>query len=473
MSETVSPDQISQQLESIGQGHLARHAEALDAEARGAFYEQLAALDLGEISRLIESNTTSHTPETVPSDLRPADVISLGDGSREPAKHTGEALIRAGKAACFTVAGGQGSRLGYDGPKGCFPTSCATGKPLFRIFAEGILGTQRRHDVTIPWYIMTSPLNHDATVAFFEQHEHFGLDPAAVRFFPQGVMPSFDKDSGKLLLAQPGVLATNPDGHGGSFKALRVSGALDDMKQRGVEHLSYFQVDNPHARPVDPVFLGLHASSPDSSGQFSSKMVAKAVWNEKVGVFCVGDGKTQVIEYSDLPEDLAKQTDASGALAFNAGSVAIHAIGVGFIDKVTGDDAFALPFHRAIKKVPFVDPETGQRHEPSEPNAIKLERFVFDGIPIAERSIVVETDRLEEFAPVKNATGTDSIESSRALQTERSARWLEANGVPVPRRENGSVDAVIEISPLTAQDADELGEHDLPDAIDPGSTVTL
>lgn len=473
MSETATPDQINERLEAIGQGHLVRHAESLDPETRASFYAQLDAIDLDELARLIEQNTTGYMPEPVPSDLRPAKVVGLKDPSREPARHTGEALIRAGKVACFTVAGGQGSRLGYDGPKGCFPTSCVNAKPLFQIFAEGILGTQRRHEVTIPWYIMTSPLNHGATVAFFEEHDHFGLDPSAVRFFPQGVMPSFDKDTGRLLLAEPGVLATNPDGHGGSFKALRVSGALDDMKQRGVEHLSYFQVDNPHTRPVDPVFLGLHASSPDSSGQFSSKMVAKTAWDEKVGVFCIADGKTQVIEYSDLPEDLAKQTDAGGSLAFNAGSVAIHAIGVGFIDKVTSDDAFALPFHRAIKKVPFVDPETGQRDEPGEPNAIKLERFVFDGIPIAEQSIVVETDRLEEFAPVKNATGTDSIESSKVLQTERAARWLETNGVSVARRDDGSVNAVIEISPLTAQDAGELGERDLPDSIDAGSTVVL
>ena len=473
MADTASQTAMLAQLDSMGQGHLVRHAGTLDAPARSRFLDQLAALDLGEIAHLIEQKVRSYAPETVPAGLKPAKYVPLNAPSREPARHTGEALIRAGKVACFTVAGGQGSRLGYEGPKGCYPTSCATRKPLFQIFAEGILGTQRRHSVTIPWYIMTSPLNHEATAAFFEQHAYFGLDASAVRFFPQGVMPSFDKETGGLLLSEAGVLATNPDGHGGSFKALRVSGALDDMKQRGVEHLSYFQVDNPNTRPVDPVFLGLHASSPDSSGQFSSKMVAKARWDEKVGVFCIADGKTRVIEYSDLPEDLAKQTDAGGNLAFNAGSVAIHAMGVDFIEKVTGDEAFALPFHRAIKKVPFIDAETGHRHDPLEPNAIKLERFVFDGIPIADRSIVVETDRLEEFAPVKNATGNDSIESSKALQTERAARWLEANGVQIPRRGDGSVDAIIEISPLTAQDARELGEQDLPESIQAGTTVIL
>lgn len=460
-------------LEAIGQGHLLRHAQALSGPARDRFLAEIAAFDPVELSPLIETYIRGDGALPTPSRLEPADVVGLNDPSRTPAHHTGEALIRAGKVACFTVAGGQGSRLGYDGPKGCFPTSCVTNKPLFQIFAEGIAGAQNRYDITVPWYIMTSPLNHDATVAFFAQHAHFGLDPAAVRFFPQGVMPSFDKSTARMLLAEPGVLATNPDGHGGAFRALRVSGALEDMQRRGVEHLSYFQVDNPHARPVDPVFLGLHASSPDSSGQFSSKMVAKAAWDEKVGVFCKADGRTQVIEYSDLPVDLAKQTDDAGRLRFIAGSIAIHAVGVKFIDQVSGDPDFALPFHRAVKKVPFFDPEIGRHVDPTEPNGIKLERFVFDAIPMAQKSIVVETDRVEEFAPVKNATGTDSIVSSKQIQTERAARWLAACGVEVPRHPDGTVDAVIEISPLTAQDPEQLKDADLPDRIKPGSEVVL
>ncbi|MCC5823366.1 MAG: UDPGP type 1 family protein [Phycisphaerales bacterium] len=469
---TPTADQLAA-FAHIGQEHLIRHAESLDAGARERYLAELGAFDPDELAPLIERYVRQDGSLPPPTTLEPAQVIAMDDPSREPARHTGEALIRAGKVACFTVAGGQGSRLGYDGPKGCFPTACATDKPLFQIFAEGIAGAQNRYGVTIPWYIMTSPLNHETTAAFFAQHAHFGLRPDAIRFFPQGVMPSFDKSTARMLLAEPGVLATNPDGHGGSFRALRVSGALEDMQRRGVEHLSYFQVDNPHARPVDPVFLGLHASSPNSSGQFSSKMVAKASWDEKVGVFCEADGRTQVIEYSDLPVELAKQTDDAGRLRFNAGSIAIHAISVDFIDKVSGDPDFALPFHRAVKKVPHFDPESQRHIDPAEPNAVKLERFVFDAIPMADQSIVVETDRVEEFAPVKNATGTDSIESSKRLQTERAARWLEACGVSVPRHPDGTPNAVIEISPLTAQDPEQLRETDLPTRIEPGATVVL
>jgi UDP-N-acetylglucosamine/UDP-N-acetylgalactosamine diphosphorylase len=322
---------------------------------------------------------------------------------------------------------------------------------------------------------MTSPLNHDATTAFFAEHAFFGLPESDVRFFQQGVMPSMDKASGRVLLKSPGEVATNPDGHGGAFRALYRSGAVADMKSRGVEHLSYFQVDNPNVHAVDPVFLGLHAEHPDSSGEMSSKMIPKVSPGEKVGVFCLAGGKTAVIEYSDLPDELAEARDDRGELRFIAGSIAIHALSVGFIERVATDPAFELPFHRAVKKVAYTDLETGKPVEPETPNAVKLEQFVFDAIPLAGRSLVVETDRVEEFAPVKNREGTDSIETSKRLQTERAARWLEGAGVRVPRSEDteARVDADIEISPLTALfGSDLIGRDDLPQ-IEPGARVAL
>jgi UDP-N-acetylglucosamine/UDP-N-acetylgalactosamine diphosphorylase len=472
-------DELRPRLEAIGQAHVLARAGTLSPEQREALAKQLASFDLEQIPELVERYVRHPSGEHVPEHLDPAPYYPLDaehgprKWDRAAARAAGEALLRAGKVACFTVAGGQGSRLGYDGPKGCFGVGCVSGKPLFQIFAESVLATARRYGAALPWYIMTSPLNHDATEAFFEAHDFFGLPRRDVRFFQQGVMPSFDKATGRMLMAGPGEVATNPDGHGGAFRAMRVSGALDDMRARGVEHVSYFQVDNPHAAVADPVFLGLHAAAKDSSGEFSSKMVAKASWDEKVGVFCAVDGRVRVIEYSDLPAELAKATRPDGSLRFNAGSIAIHAIGVAFIEKVTSDPAFALPYHRAVKKVPCVDPETGKAIEPGEPNGVKLERFVFDGIPMARASIVVETDRTAEFAPVKNATGADSVESSKALQTERAARWLSACGVKIPRRADGSVDATIEIAPLTALDADQLRSAKLPATIEPGARVLL
>lgn len=475
-----SVDQLCKRLSSCGQQPLANYLAGITPhKAQQSLMEQLNSIDLDELGTLIERYVTAFQAPPPPGSVQPAPYYALdgtgpsGPWSREAYQSRGEQLIRDGKVACFTVAGGQGSRLGYEGPKGCYPTSCVNHKPLFQLFAESIRKNESKYGCTIPWYIMTSPLNHDATVSFFEQHDCFGLGRDQVMYFNQGVMPSLDAQTGVMLMKDPLHLATNPDGHGGSFKALQTSGALSDMNRRGIEHVSYFQVDNPHANVVDPVFLGLHAFAPDSSGEFSSKMVAKSSWDEKVGVFCDVDGCTQVIEYSDLDERLAKQTQSSGRLAFNAGSIAIHAIGVAFIERVLEDSNASLPYHRAIKKVAYFDIENGRPVEPAENNAVKLEKFVFDAIPIAKHSIVVETDRVEEFAPVKNAAGADSIESSKQLQSLRGARWLEANGVKVPMIDDGRVNATIEISPLTAVCSDDLRSVDLPANISPGMTVVL
>ena len=472
--------EICESLTRAGQGQLAAYLQKLTPEsAKAELADEINRLDLTELKDLADTYVKNYQSDSAPASVMPALYYALnGDGPAGPwdsAKYRekGENLIRQGKVGCFTVAGGQGSRLGYDGPKGCYPTSCINEKPLFQIFAETILKNQQKYGCQIPWYIMTSPLNHDATVSFFKSNSNFGLNGEQVMFFQQGVMPSLDASTGDLLLRDATHLATNPDGHGGSFKALHVSGALTHMLEHGIEHVSYFQVDNPHARIIDPVFLGLHAYAPDSSGEFSSKMVSKVSWDEKVGVFCKADGRTQVIEYSDLDEQLAKQTNANGNLSFNAGSIAIHAISVGFIQRVIADSNASLPYHRASKKVPYFDPDANVLVQPESNNAVKLEKFVFDGIPIADKSIVVETSRLEEFAPVKNASGTDSIVSSKQLQTERAAVWLSANGVEVPRRADGSVDAVIEISPLTAVCPDDLASIDLPTTIPGGSTLVL
>ncbi len=481
---TATIDSIRQTLEAAGQGHLLTFADDLDEAPRAGLLAQINAIDFGSIPGLVDKYVTTDSHFEVPADLEPAPFYPRDPSSearpwdREAMAKIGESLIAAGKIGCFTVAGGQGSRLGYDGPKGCYPTGAVTDKPLFRIFAEGILAHSRRHGVAIPWYIMTSPLNHEATVAFFNEHAHFGLNPDDVMFFMQGTMPAFDKQTGRILLAGKDTIATAPDGHGGAITALHASGATADMARRGVEHISYWQVDNPNIHVLDPVFIGLHTSAEDSSGEMSGKMLPKAEAKEKVGVFCRsavnGEPRTMVVEYSDLPDELAEATNPDGSLRFLAGSPAMHMLGVAFIDKVASDPAFSLPYHRAVKKIPHVDLETGEAVSPGEPNGVKLERFVFDAIPLAERSIILETDRVEEFAPVKNKDGVDSIVTSKQLQTERAAIWLEAAGVTVPRKADGSCDCVIEISPLTATCADDLvGMADLPGSIQAGETVVL
>lgn len=466
-------------MEQVGQGHLLNFFDELDAAGQRALLEQIAGLDLARIAGLVERYVRRKPEFSPPRDVEPAPYYPhrtdspARPWSREQYRLAGESLLRSGKAAAFTVAGGQGSRLGFEGPKGCFPGGAVTGKPLFQIFAEGILATGRKYGASAPWYIMTSPSNHEETVAFFREHAFFGLGAQDVMFFQQGVLPSFDLQTGRILLAEKGRIATNPDGHGGSFLALERSGAVADMRRRGIEHVSYFQVDNPLVRVLDPVFLGLHAAAPDSSGQMSSKMIPKASPEEKVGVFCSSGGRVMVIEYSDLPAELARQRLEDGSLRFLAGSIAIHVLGVAFIERVNTEATCDLPYHRAEKKVECIDPESGRRIEPAAPNAVKLERFVFDALPLCERSVVYETERVEEFAPIKNATGVDSVESSRQIQTERAARWLEEAGVAVPRRADGAADCTLEISPLTALEPADLKRADLPARIEAGASVAL
>ncbi len=478
---------LRSRLERISQEHVLRFWNALSPGAQRSLREQLESLDLESVATLVERYVRQKPEPHLPDDIQPAPYYPHDPAShvrpwdRARVRARGEELLRAGRVACFTVAGGQGTRLGYDGPKGCYPAGAVTGRPLFQFFAEGIRKTGQKYGTAPPWYIMTSPQNHDATLAFFEERSYFGLDRAGVMFFPQGVMPSFEMGSGRMLMTSRHEIATNPDGHGGSLKALKVSGALDDMRRRGVRHISYFQVDNPIVPVADPVFLGLHDAAPDSSGEMSSKMLAKLYPEEKVGVFCVADGKLQVIEYSDLPMERQRERLPDGSLRFLAGSPAIHILGVDFVEKVNSDPRFALPYHRAEKKVPCIDSETGEPINPDKPNGVKLERFVFDAIPLAERSIVYEADRVEEFAPIKNAEGVDSPQSSREIQTLRAARWLEAAGAHIPWREpprddDGSErvpDCTIELSPLTAVEAADLRRASLPQAIHRAESLAL
>ena len=461
---------LKDRLASIGQGNVLRFYDRLDDAGKSKLDGQLAALDLGTLPELVGGYVRNKPKVELPHDIQPVKAFpnTSSDDQYAKAKARGEELLNQGKVAAFLVAGGQGTRLGYEGPKGEYPVTPIKQKPLFQVFAEQLLAAGRRAGRPIPWYVMTSDANDAATRSFFATNGHFNYDAKLIRFFPQGMMPAFDK-GGDLLLAAKDSLALSADGHGGSFRALRSGGALDDMKARGVEHLSYFQVDNPIVKIIDPLFLGLH----DLTGsEMSSKTITKAGPLEKVGNFCVGDGRTQVIEYSDLPESLATQTDSNGRRTFDAGSIAIHALRVSFVDRLTapGSD-LKLIWHRADKKVPFVD-AAGQTVKPTEPNAVKLEQFVFDAIPLAQNALVYTTKREEEFSPVKNAEGSDSPATSRRDQVRLYARWLEAAGVAVPRKDDGEPDCTLEISPLFAGTAEELKTKPLQvKAIEPGQSV--
>ncbi len=331
-----------------------------------------------------------------------------------------------------------------------------------------IKAARSRYDTPIPWYIMTSPANHDETTDFLQSHDFFGLPPADVLLFPQGTLPMFGFD-GKILLQAKHRVALGPDGHGGSLKALVESGALEDMKKRGIRMISYFQIDNPLVKPFDPLFLGLHA---ETGSEMSTKVARKANDLERVGNLCVADGKTIVVEYTDFPDEYAHAKNADGSRKFDAGNLAIHALDVDFVDRVVGR-SFQLPFRRAEKAVAYLD-ENGTSQTPSTPNAVKLEMFVFDALPLAANPLVLEVDRAEEFSPVKNATGVDSLETSQRDQIARAYRWLEGAGIKVPREPGGQPDVTVAISPSYALDAEDVGEkrERLP-SLKPGDSIYI
>lgn len=461
---------LKEALSKIGQDHLLSFYDDIDEAQKAQLLTQLEAQDWETVAELVNTPEERDNPTLEPAPSYGRIATPDLEDKYARARALGEELISAGKVAAFTVAGGQGTRLGWDGPKGTFPATPLSQKSLFQVFAETLQKVGQKYQTLIPWYLMTSELNDSATRDFFEAHSYFGLDKANVMFFKQGSMPSMSAD-GKVLLADKASLALNPDGHGGSLKALYKSGALADMQKRGVEQISYFQVDNPNVKPIDPLFIGLHVLD---DAEMSAKMLPKVDPLEKVGNFCLVNGKLSVIEYSDMPETLAKQRDENGNLRFDAGSIAIHLLSVAFVKRLNeASGRFALPYHRANKKVPYIDPATGQKVMPDSPNAIKLETFVFDALPLARKAIILETDRTEEFAPIKNAEGADSPATSQQLQTERAARWLGARGVKVPRNSKGHVDAVIELSPLTAVAPDDLQARSLPEQIERGARLEL
>ncbi len=469
-------------LDAIGQDHVLMYYNKLDDHSKDQLLSQIEGIDWPEVDRLIRSHVKSQPEFELPGDVEPAPWYSHKPPSDLSAKYSqatnlGEQLIREGKVAAFTVAGGQGTRLGWDGPKGTYPATPIRQLPLFACLVEYIRNIQERYNAVIPWYIMTSPANHQSTVAFLTEYNFFGLRKEDVILFPQAMMPAIDMHTGKVLLEASDSMALSPNGHGGSLKALYANGAIADMKHRGIEQISYVQVDNPLVRVIDPLFIGLHAID---GAEMSSKMLPKAFPKEKLGNFCMVNGRMTVIEYSDLPDELAYETTDTGQLRFRAGSIAIHMIRVDFVESLNqSKEGFGLPFHRAEKKVDFVDLDTGRLIQPREPNAVKLETFVFDALPLCRKSIIYETDRVDEFAPIKNADGpegsdvVDCPRTSKELQIERAARWLEANGVKVDRDQHGRVQPVIEISQITAIYANDLKSLHLPKHIPAGTRILL
>ncbi len=440
--------------------------EQISTEEQRQLLDQAAEIDLAEISQLTRTLLTPSAAAGVNLEgLAPAPYEKRpehgGDAAAwTKAKAAGEDALRAGRVAAFTVAGGQGTRLGYDGPKGTFRVTPVRRKPLFQVFAEKIRAAGIRYGQPLHWFIMTSHANHAATEAFFAENRFFGLERGRVHFFRQGRMPAVGFD-GRIMLESKSSIALSPDGHGGSLRALERSGSLDLMQREGIDTLSYFQVDNPLVRCIDPEFIGWHLLR---RSDMSSKMVPKAYPEEKVGHFCVQNGKLVVVEYSDLPLAMQRETDAQGQLRYIAGSIAIHVLEREFVRRMAQgqggkqpDAGGVLPFHRADKKIPTVD-ESGKAVKPEKPNGVKFEMFVFDAVPFARNPVVIETRRENDFSPVKNAEGLDSPKTCRDDQLRQFARWLRTHGAEVKADASGLPNVTIEVSPLFAYDDDSFAE---------------
>ncbi len=446
------PSDLQKRIAKHGQEHALKFWDELTNEERQHLSKQLESIDFALIDSFQQDDSKS-----VVGDVQPAEVFTLDETYCE----LGVKRIANGELGVLTVAGGQGTRLGWNGPKGTFPATPITGKSLFQVVAEQIVFASNKYKVSIPWYIMTSTDNDAVTKSFLLDNNCFGIDRTDIFIFTQGEVPVIDAN-GKMLLSSKGSIAMNPDGHGGVVAALKNSGGLEEMEARGIQYLSYVQIDNPLANVVDPSFLGIHLCN-ESSKEASSKCVRKTKPDERVGVFCNVGGKTTVVEYSDLDSEKAKELNPQGELQYNAGSIAIHMLSTKFLQRIADE----LPWHIAHKIVPYIDLQTGEPIEPAEPNAYKFERFVFDVLPLASNSLVVATKREDEFAPIKNASGSDSVQTSHQLQKERAASWLRSNGVQV------SSAASVEISPLTAASAVDLAQVELPDSIDDNEVVAM
>lgn len=446
--ETIAA--LAERLERHGQAHVLRFAGELSPAERANFLASVAALDLeliDDLARLARAGAHTAAVESfAPAQVdRPRRDPSATMRANELVD-AGSELLARGAVGYLLVAGGQASRLGFDGPKGVFPVGPVSGRSLFEIFARKLLAAQRRYGARTPWYILTSEANDEATRAFFAQHDWFGLQRADVVFFRQAMLPALDS-RGRILLANKGELFLAPNGHGGVLAALSSSGALDDARRRGIEVFSYFQVDNPLAPPADALFLGLHRTR---RADMSSKVVRKRDAAEKVGVLGLADGRLTCIEYSDLPAGLRDARDARGELVFGDGNIALHALELDFVARLT-ESGFKLPWHLAQKRMNVID-EHGRS---VQAEGWKFETFVFDALGLADRAATLEVERGEEFSPVKNAAGADSPRTARTDLCRLHARWAREAGFELPMVDEHGVHPV-EIDPLVAESVEEL-----------------
>ncbi len=440
-----APTTLLDLLEPHGEQHLLAYWDQLSEEERNGLQSQLMAIDWSEVAACKKLVEARHEKKSI---IKPKGFENIAtprcqklgeqDTATSDALRRGHECLRTAQVGAILMAGGQGTRLGFNEPKGTFPIATVSEATLFDVLLGQLSAIKKRFGSRIPLGIMTSASTDTATRKFLAEAKFCGLDADQIFFFCQGNLPAVDATTGSLLLDACDHVAVAPDGHGGMLQALIESGGLDWFRQQDCRTLVSFQVDNPLAKPLDPEFLGYHLLSGSS---LSTQVIPKIDPEERVGVVTESGGVTRIIEYSDLPQPIAAERLPDGRLRFFAGSIGIHAFETHFLEDVASSQA-SLPFHIAHKKVPFIN-EHGRFIQPSAPNAFKFERFIFDLMPLADSVTVVEIDPAEGFAPLKNPSGAskDSPETVRQALNAYAIRHLEQAGIIVASGAHVELDA--------------------------------
>eukprot|EP00002_Diphylleia_rotans_P036072 TRINITY_DN7923_c0_g1_i1.p1 TRINITY_DN7923_c0_g1~~TRINITY_DN7923_c0_g1_i1.p1 ORF type:complete len:511 (-),score=108.75 TRINITY_DN7923_c0_g1_i1:1606-3138(-) len=461
---------LLQKYKEAQQHHVFQFWDDLSEAEKKSLLESASRLDLNYLKKIYERAMKYESSiNDIMSELSPLEKVTKKSASSSQDIERWEALgfkaISEGRVGALVLAGGQGTRLGSPHPKGMFDIGLPSNKSLFQIQAERItklqnLARQKFPDGknVIPWYIMTSTATDKETVAFFREHNFFGLQESNVVFFNQSDLPALTLD-GKIIMESKAQMANAPDGNGGLYIALERSGSLQDMISRGVEHIHQYCVDNILVRVADPIFIGF---CEESKSDCACKVVSKRSHSEPVGVVCLRDGKYGVVEYSEIDKETAKKTNELGSLVFNAAHICINYFSVDFLKKAAHLAENVMWHHVARKKIPFVN-ASGLIEKPQANNGIKLEQFIFDMFPHAENLVAFEVPREEDFSPLKNATGEDSPETSRQLLSDLHKRYIVAAGGSF----GGDVTALCEISPLLSYGGEGL------EKIASGQTIQL
>lgn len=394
-------NEAMEKLKKYGQEHVLKYYDELPDEQRNTLIEQIDRTDFTVIGQAAE---TGKRGIIAPIKAMTIPEIAMG---RERFERIGMEAVKAGKLGAVLLAGGMGTRLGSDAPKGMYDIGISKPVYIFQRLIENLMKVVEKAGNYIQLFVMTSEKNHDATVGFFKEHDYFGYDKDYIAFFKQDMAPAADFD-GKVYMEAKDSIATSPNGNGGWFLSMKKSGLLGLVEKRGIEWLNVFAVDNVLQSIADPVFAGAVLEGGYSVG---SKVIRKVNPQEKVGVMCTEDGRPSIVEYIELTEDMLTQRDENGEYAYNFGVILNYLFKV---DKLVNLLERKLPYHKSAKKIPYIN-EAGELVKPEEPNGYKYEQFILDMIQLLDNCLPFEVVREKEFAPIKNKTGVDSVESAREL----------------------------------------------------------